>query len=190
MSSDQRALLEQRLTYPALTGIFLAAFAVFNLLARRKRTELRPFDLALLGLSSFRMGRMVSYDLVMQTLRAPFTETVPDPTGAGETVEPKGTGWRRAVGDLICCPICVGTWIAAALVYGLELAPRPTRVLISIMGSIGLGELLNALVEALSWGGQQAREQAGTQAMAKAARAGGRGVRSPELVRGPHRVEE
>jgi hypothetical protein len=171
MSSDQRALLEQRLTYPVLTSIFLTGFAVFNVLTRRKRTELKPFDLALLGLSSYRMGRMVSYDLVMQTLRSPFTETVPDPTGAGDTVEPKGKGWRRAVGDLICCPICAGTWIAAALVYGLELAPRPTRVLISIMGSIGLAELLNALTEALQWGGQHSRELAGEHSLARADRA-------------------
>jgi hypothetical protein len=171
MSSEQHDLLEQRLTYSALTSIFLAIFAVFDLLTRRKRTDLKPFDLALLGLSSYRMGRMVSYDLVMQTLRAPFARTVPDPTGAGDSVEPKGTGWRRAIGDLICCPICAGTWIAAALVYGLELAPRPTRLLLSIMGSIGLGELLNALTESLEWGGQHSRELAGEQAMAKAARA-------------------
>jgi hypothetical protein len=148
----------------------LAIFGLFNLLSRRKRTKLEPFDLALLGLSSYRMGRMVSYDVVMESFRSPFTETVPDPTGAGDTVQPKGSGWRRAVGDLICCPICAGTWIAAALVYGLELAPRPTRLLLSIMGSIGLGELLNALTEALSWGGQNAREQAGAQAIAKASR--------------------
>lgn len=168
MSSEQRTIVEQRVTYSALSGIFLGVFALFSLLTRRKRTELKPFDLALLGLSSYRMGRMVSYDLVMQTIRAPFAETVPDPTGAGDTVVPKGAGWRRALGDLICCPICVGTWIAAGLVYGLELVPRPTRLLLSIMGSIGLGELLNALTEALSWVGQHAREQAGTQTMAKA----------------------
>lgn len=168
MSSEQRSTWEQRVTYSALSTAFLAIFALFNLLTRRKRTELKPFDLTLLGLSSYRMGRMVSYDVVMQNIRAPFAETVPDPTGAGDTVVPKGSGWRRALGDLICCPICVGTWIAAALVYGLELAPRPTRLLLSIMGSIGLGELLNALTEALTWSGQRAREQAGAQAVTKA----------------------
>jgi hypothetical protein len=170
MSSERHAILEERLTYSALSSTFLATFTLFSYLTRRKRTELKPFDLILLGLSSFRLGRMVSYDLVMESIRAPFTETLPDPTGAGETVEPKGTGWRRAMGNMLCCPICVGTWIAAALVYGLELAPRPTRLLVSIMGSIGLGELLNALTEALSWNAQRAREQAGTQAMAKASR--------------------
>lgn len=174
MSGDEKAERQQRLTYTALTGTFFALFAVFNLLTRHRGKgedeghPVKPFDLALLGLSSYRMGRLVSYDLVMQPYRAPFTETVPDPTGAGDTVQPRGTGWRRALGELICCPICAGTWISAILTYGLELAPRPTRVMLTIMGATGLAELVNALTEWLSWGGQASREQAGTASMAKA----------------------
>src|SRR5690606_4392915 len=106
--------------------------------------DLRPFDLAQLALATYRLGRLTSYDKVAETYREPFTETVPDPTGAGETVVPEGTGVRRALGELIACPICAGTWIAAALVYGLHLAPRPTRVFLAIMSSIGGAELLNA----------------------------------------------
>jgi hypothetical protein len=170
MSSDRDAKREQHLTYSAASGLFLGIYAVYSTVTRRRRTDLKPFDLALLGLSSIRLGRMVSYDLVLEPLRAPFTETVPDPTGAGDTVVPKGSGWRRAVGNLICCPICAGTWIAAALVYGLELAPRPTRLMLSMMSAIGLGEILNALTEWLEWGGQAAREAAGTQALAKSSR--------------------
>jgi hypothetical protein len=174
MSGDEDTKRQQRLTYTALTGTFFALFAAFNLLTRRNskgRDEgqgVEPFDLALLGLSSYRLGRMVSYDLVMQTYRAPFTETVPDPTGAGDTVQPRGSGWRRAIGELISCPICAGTWISAFLTYGLEIAPRPTRVLLTIVSATGLAELVNALTEWLSWGGQASRERAGTESMGKA----------------------
>jgi hypothetical protein len=176
MSIDKDAVRQQRLTYTTLTGIFLSLFAGFHLFTRRKdaltsgRQGLAPFDLALLGLSVFRLGRMVSYDLVMEAFRSPFTETVPDPTGAGLTVAPQGAGWRRAVGELIGCPICAGTWISAFLAYGLEIAPRPTRTLLTIVGATGLAELLNALTEMLGWGGQASRERAGTEAMAKARR--------------------
>lgn len=176
MPTGKNAVRQQRLTYTALTGTFLALFGGFHLLTRRKdnpssgRQNVAPFDLALLGLSTYRLGRMVSYDRVMEVYRSPFTETVLDPTGAGETVNPKGEGWRRAVGELIACPICAGTWISAFLVYGLEIAPRPTRGLLAIVGATGLAELLNALTEMLSWGGQAARERAGTEAMAKARR--------------------
>jgi len=174
MPGDKNAKRQQRLTYTVLSGTFLGLFAAVNLLTRRRgkdaveRKELEPFDLALLGLSSYRLGRLVAYDLVMEAYRSPFTETVPDPTGAGDTVQPKGSGWRRAVGELICCPICAGTWISAFLAYGLEIAPRPTRALLTIMGATGLAELFGALTEWLSWGGQAAREQAGTASLAKA----------------------
>jgi hypothetical protein len=168
MTSENRVDLERRMTFTVLSGTFVAIVAIFSLL-RRKGREFRPFDLILLGLSAIRMGRLVSYDLAMEGIRAPFTETVPDPTGAGETVVPKGTGWRRAIGDLLTCPICAGTWIAAGLACGLEVAPRATRLLTAIMASIGLGEVVNALIETLEWGGQASREQAGSSAMAKAA---------------------
>lgn len=169
MSSDDNALTEKHLAYAVLTGTFLTVFGVFNFFTRRtKDKDLKPFDLLLLGLSSYRMSRMASYDLVLEPYRAPFTETGIDPTGAGDTVRAAGTGWRRAIGELIACPICIGTWISAALVYGLEIAPRPTRLLLKIMGAIGLAELFNALTEFLSWSGQAAREEAGTQAMRKA----------------------
>ncbi len=161
---DKKDLLEQRLTYVAFSGIFLAIFAIFNLFHNKKNKDfnLRPFDFVLLGLSTFRLGRLVAFEHVMEPYRAPFTETVPDQTGAGENVEPKGTGWRRAVGELISCPICMGTWIAAGLVYALQIMPRPTRVFMTIMGTIGLGELFHRLTEALCWIGSAARKQAGS----------------------------
>lgn len=169
MDSDQNALREQHMTYMVLTGLFFGLFGLFNLLVGRKKKAkaLKPIDLAMLGLSSYRMGRLVSYDLVFQNYRAPFNKTVPDPTGAGDTVEPAGTGWRCAIGELIACPICAGTWISAGLVYGLQLLPGPTRVLMTIMSATGLAELANAATEYLSWQGQLAREQAGSYAMAK-----------------------
>ncbi len=167
MSTDKK-ILEKRLTYMTLTGIFMTLFAVINLFTRRQKSELRPFDFVLLALAAFRLGRLSAYDIVTSPFRAPFTQTVPDGTGAGESVEPKGEGWQWAVGELLCCPICSGTWIAALLVYALELAPRPGRMFITIMGAMGLGEVFNALVEALSWGGQLAREKAGVYAKARA----------------------
>ncbi|MBN1661258.1 MAG: DUF1360 domain-containing protein [Anaerolineae bacterium] len=169
MASDQNTLREQRMAYSALTVIFFSLLGLFNLLTGRKKKtrKLKPMDLAMLGLSAYRMGRLVSYDLVFQNYRASFTETMPDPTGAGDTVMPAGTGWRRAIGELIACPICAGTWISAGLVYGMELLPGPTRVLMTIMSGIGLAELVNAATEYLQWNGQAARERAGAYSLAR-----------------------
>jgi hypothetical protein len=149
-----------------LIGIFISIFTAFVSRKPKKgqeRTafELKPFDLALLGLATFRLGRMVAYDRIAEPLREPFTQTVPDPTGAGETVEPRGEGVRLALGQAISCPICSGTWIAAALVYGLHSLPNPTRLFLAMISSTGIAELLNALTEALSWTAQAARKKAG-----------------------------
>jgi hypothetical protein len=93
----------------------------------------------------------------------PVAETKSDESGAGDTVVPKGHGFRRALGELISCPICAGTWIAAALVYGLRIVPRFTRALLAIMSAVGIAELLNGAVELLEWNAQAAREQVGSE---------------------------
>lgn len=160
--SDQKTV-ERRLTYSALSAAFMSVFALFHLLTRRKReVRLTPMDLAMMGFATYRLGRLVAYDKVMEAFRSMFAQTVPDPSGAGESVEPRrGSGVQEAIGELLCCPICVGTWVAAGLVYALQLAPRPARVFLSITSAIGIAELLNAATEAFSWFGQAARDEAG-----------------------------
>jgi hypothetical protein len=162
--ADERRNVQQRATYLTLIGLFLSLVALFSTRERGRddELELRPLDLTLLGLATFRAGRLAAYDQVTEPLRQPFTETKEDESGAGETVEARGTGARKALGELMTCPTCIGTWAAAALVYGLRIAPRPTRVLLTILGVTGIAELLDASTEALSWSGQAARKQAGS----------------------------
>ncbi len=146
-----------------LIGVFLALLAAFTAreASRGEDVEIRPFDLLLLGLTTFRAGRLVAYEGVAAPLRAPLTETVPDSSGVGETVVATGTGVRFALGELVSCPICVGTWAAAGLVYGLHLAPRPTRVFLAVMSTTGVAEILQCSTEAFSWMGRAARKLAG-----------------------------
>jgi hypothetical protein len=155
--------VERRAAYAGLSGLFVALLAAFALRERERHENLnlQPFDLALLGLATTRLGRMAAYDKVFETWRLPVTETRSDQSGAGKTVVPKGHGIQRALGELITCPICAGTWAAAALVYGLRLAPRFTRALLAIMSAVSAAEVLNSAIEALEWTGQAAREQVG-----------------------------
>ncbi len=169
MPSVSRATASRRATYAALSGIFVAAFAI---LAGRKPApnadqELSPFDVIQLGFATYRLGRMVAYDQVFETYRLPFAETVPDGSGAGLTVVPRGEGVQQALGELISCPICIGTWIAAALVFGLKFVPGPARTLLNITSSVGIAEFLNSANEALEWTAQSNRECAGSARMGK-----------------------
>ena len=164
MPPDERDRLANRATKLSLTGVFLALMAAFSawISGGRQALEIRPFDLVLLGLSTYRTGRLVAFERVTEPLRQPFTETKPDDSGAGEVVVARGAGSRRVLGELVSCPVCVGTWVAAGLVYGLHLAPRPTRVYLAVMGTTGAAELLNCSAEALGWLGRAARKEAGS----------------------------
>ncbi len=158
-------LAQKRLTYATLSGIFVLGVGTFALL--HSTVNLTPLLVAELGFAIYRMGRMISYDKVMETYRLPFVETISDPTGAGETTEARGEGWREAIGDLVCCPICAGTWIAGLMVLGLSVLPGLFTVFVHIFCIVGIAELLNGATEYLQWNGQMAREYAGTAAQAK-----------------------
>jgi len=124
-----------RTTKLSLAGVFLGSMAGFAGLLRRtdRRIDLRPYDLMMLGLATYRTGRLIAFERVAAPLREPVTRTIPDGSGAGETVVASGEGWRWAFGELLSCPTCIGTWIAAVLVYGLHLAPQPTRVFVAVI---------------------------------------------------------
>ena len=132
-------LPKRRATYLTLIGIFGGCYAAFSAWEQKRGEELDigALDLAMLGLATYRVGRVVAFDAVTEPLRAPVTE---ERDGG---VEPKGSGVRRALGELVSCPTCIGTWIAAGSVYGLRLAPRPTRTFLAIMAAGGLAEVLD-----------------------------------------------
>ncbi len=126
--------------YAALIALFNTVLASF--LLSRKNSDLPERigagDLFLLGLATQKLSRVLTRDRVTQPLRAPFTEHEGS-GGAGEVEErARGTGLRRAIGQLITCPYCVGTWLASIFIYGFVFNPRITRLVASIfaVGSI------------------------------------------------------
>lgn len=96
-------------------------------------------DLALVTVASHKAARLVTRDRVAATVRAPFTEFQSD-AGPGEVNErARGRGLRRAIGELLVCPYCLGMWTSAAMTASLLVAPRFTRwfatVLVAFFGS-------------------------------------------------------
>jgi hypothetical protein len=123
--------------YRPLAG-YLALIAVFNGLAAaglaaghrsgRLPETVRAGDLALGAVATYKLSRLLSKDRVTSGLRAPFTRFQED-AGHGEVEEAaRGTGLRRAVGELLVCPTCVGQWVACAFTAGFGVVPRGTRV--------------------------------------------------------------
>jgi len=157
MPPQQQDRARKRATYLTLIGVFTGAFVAFTGREKREgnRLDIGPYDLALLGLATFRTARITAFDQVTEPLRAPVTET--NEEGG---VEPKGTGAQQAIGELISCPTCVGTWIAALLVYALRLAPIPTRVFLAILAAGGIAEALDYAVGAFDASAKASRAQA------------------------------
>ncbi len=131
--------------YAALAGAYLAAFgglgAWFARSGRLRR--LTPGDVALVGVATHKLTRILTRDWVTIPIRAPFTEFVHS-AGSGEVDErSRGTGMRRAVGDLLTCNYCTGPWIAGALVASMTLAPRATRTLASVFAAVAVSDFLH-----------------------------------------------
>jgi hypothetical protein len=104
------------------------------LFSRRRELpeKIAPNDLILLGLATQKVSRLVTRSRVAGVLRAPFTE-YEGSAGAGEVEEhPRGEGIQRAIGELVSCPFCLGTWVASAGITSLLTRPRLTRSLASI----------------------------------------------------------
>ena len=148
---------EGRLLKLSLIGTFLTSIAVAGATADRRLARLGALDLTKLGLASHRIGRMIAFERVAQPIREPFTATVPDETGADETVVARGRGVQWALGELMSCPTCVATWAALALYLGRAVLPGPTRVLVNVLAIAGVAEVAYVGVERLEWAARAAR---------------------------------
>ena len=130
--------------YAAIVGTFGAGLAGAGLLARilgRDPAEQRPLDLVMLGAATFKAARTISRDEVTSFIRDPFVEG--DAHEGGET--PVETGdLRQAIGELVTCSRCIGTWVAAGLTTTQVIAPRFGRMLTWTLAAAGMNDFLQA----------------------------------------------
>jgi Protein of unknown function (DUF1360) len=125
--------------YNALVGGFLAA-RIRSGKGFPKR--IAAADLLLAGVATHKISRTIAKDRVTAPLRAPFTEFQAD-GGPGEVEErARGTGMRRAIGQLLVCPFCLSQWVATGLLAGLATVPRTTRFICSIFAAVTISDFL------------------------------------------------
>src|SRR5262249_13926995 len=132
--------------YATLLGFYLASMAVLTGMAVQHDRVPRKFsmlDLALLGIATHKLSRIVAKDRITGILRAPFVSYIRG-SGAGEVEEePRGVGLQRGIGHLISCPYCMAPWCATVLSFGLLFAPRMTRFFAGILLSVAASDFLH-----------------------------------------------
>ena len=129
--------------YAIVGGAFAAAVVGVAAVGRVHGHQVEPpgaLELALLAGATFKAARLVSRERLGSVVRAPFVE--------GETAspdaEPAGDGLQQAIGELVTCSRCVGTWAALGLVAGRTVAPRPGRLLIATLAVGAANDFLQA----------------------------------------------
>ena len=127
-------------------GGLAAAGGVAKLLGRDAR-EHDALDLAVLALAAFKASRTISNDEVTSFMREPFVEGTAKEGGE----EPVESGdLRQAVGELVTCSRCIGTWVAAGLAGTQIVAPQFGRLLTWTLATAGANDWLQAGFAALT----------------------------------------
>jgi hypothetical protein len=136
--------------YAAIAGVFVGGLGAAGLAARvfdRNPACQSPLDLIVLSAASFKAARTLAHDEVTSFLREPFVqgeahEGDEDPIRSGD--------YRQAIGELVTCSRCGGTWAAAFLASTQILAPRFGRLLTWSLAAAGINDWLQAGFAALT----------------------------------------
>jgi Protein of unknown function (DUF1360) len=136
-------------SYAAIMGTFggllAAAGAIGRLLDRDPQCQ-TALDFFVLGAASFKAAHTLSHDEVTSFLRQPF---VRGQAHSGDE-EPVEGGMEQAIGELVTCSRCIGTWTAAGLASVQILSPRFGRLLTWSLGAAAANDFLQAAFSALT----------------------------------------
>jgi Protein of unknown function (DUF1360) len=126
--------------YATILGAFFAGLGAVSALARRSPPA-SALDLVALSAATFKASRALTRERIASFARAPFVE--------GEDEHPAGSGLQRAIGELVTCSRCVGTWTAAGLASVQMVTPRFGRALTWTLGASAANDFLQAAFGAL-----------------------------------------
>ena len=127
-------------------GLLATAAAASHVLGRDPQCQ-TPLDFAVLAAASFKAARTLARDEVTSFVREPF---VRGHAHEGEGEEPVEGGMHQAIGELVTCTRCVGTWAATGLAAAQILAPRFGRVLTWSLAAAAANDFLQAGFAALT----------------------------------------
>jgi len=136
--------------YAAIMGTFVGGLGVAGAAARslgRDPACQTTLDFVVLSAAAFKAARTLARDEVTSFLREPFVE---GDAHEGDEAPIETGDFRQAVGELVTCSRCIGTWAAAGLATTQILAPRFGRLLTWSLAAAGANDWLQAGFAALT----------------------------------------
>jgi Protein of unknown function (DUF1360) len=130
--------------YAAILGLYAAGLAgagAFGRALERDPQCQTALDLGVLGLATFKVARTLSRASVASFVRQPF---VRGDARSGDEEPLRTGGFEEAIGELVTCTRCIGTWAAAGLTSTQILAPRFGRLLTWSLGAAAINDFLQA----------------------------------------------
>jgi hypothetical protein len=125
--------------YAAINAVWAVAAAAL-VATSRKRAAADPIttrELVPLGAATFAVSKAVARERIGSWVREPFVEE-------DEAQTPKGNRIQRALGELVTCTRCVGTWSALGVVGLRVLHPEAGRTVSAILASSAANDWLQA----------------------------------------------
>jgi hypothetical protein len=139
--------------YAAFATVFNGALAGAVVAAKRSGRDLpervEVQDLVLIGAASYKLSRLVAKKKITSFVRGPFTELQGKGGPAELEEKPRGSGVRRALGELLICPYCLGLWASGGFHAGLLFAPRSTRFTASVLSAMTISDFLQIAYKAV-----------------------------------------
>ena len=127
--------------YAAINAVWvsLVAALVAGTRGRASRDPITNRELVPLAAATFAVSKAVARERIGSWVREPFVEET-----EGEQQKPKGSRIRRAVGELVTCTRCVGTWSALGVVGLRVMHPDAGRTVSVILASSAANDWLQA----------------------------------------------
>ncbi len=127
----------------SFTAVCAVSFVLVSRYATLDPASLGFFDLAVLGLGTFRLVHLLTYDKIFEIVRASFMDR------QGGRLKKAARGWRRLVHEFLECLWCTGMWSGVFTVTIYFLGPWGQFVVI-VLAVAGLGSLLQVISKTIA----------------------------------------
>ena len=126
--------------YAAINAVWmsLAAALIAGSRGRAAKDPITNKELIPLAAATFAISKAVARERIGSWVREPFVDE------NAERQQPKGSRIRRAVGELVTCTRCVGTWSALAVVGLRVMKPEAGRTVTTVLASSAANDWMQA----------------------------------------------